>query len=214
VRGALEKVEERTGPLAIGRPISVHEAMRELERDTNFYDESGGGITFSGGEPLAQHQFLVDLLGRCGELDIHRAVDTCGHAPREVLLNVAKQTDLFLYDLKSADDATHAQYTGVDTALIRENLRALCETDVAIEIRIPVIAGINATVASLKKLGSSVQALPRPLPLRLLPYHRMAMDKYRRFGLAPPLPDRPEPTASEMERLRACLRDLGLEVRE
>jgi pyruvate formate lyase activating enzyme len=105
---ALEKVEERTGPLAIGRPISVHEAMRELERDTNFYDESGGGITFSGGEPLAQHQFLVDLLGRCGELDIHRAVDTCGHAPREVLLNVAKQTDLFLYDLKSADDATHA----------------------------------------------------------------------------------------------------------
>lgn len=198
---------------SVGRLESVDSLMAALLRDTPFFDESGGGVTFSGGEPLAHPEFLMALLDRCGELDIHRAVDTCGYAPRAVLLDVAKRTDLFLYDLKLAHDAEHVEYTGVDARQIQENLTALCATDVPIEVRIPVIPGISGTSENIMALGAFLIALPRRLPVRLLPYHRAAMDKYARFDMPPPLPDTPEPTQAHMHHLAAVLRSLELEIR-
>ncbi len=195
----------RDGPTTVGREVTAGEVVREVSRDTLFHDESGGGVTFSGGEPLAQPEFLCELLDRCGGLSIHRAVDTCGFAPREVLLAVARRTDLFLYDLKLADAAAHRAMTGESPAAIHDNLRALCETPVAIRLRVPVIPGITDTEANLAALRALVDSLPRELPLQPLPYHAAAMDKYRRFGMSVPLPETREPTAAAMERVRRRL---------
>lgn len=213
-RAGIETFDGPSGPVIVGQSITVDEIVNEIERDTAFYDESGGGVTFSGGEPLTQHDFLLASLERCGDLDIHRAVDTCGHAPRDVLLSVAERADLMLYDLKIADDTGHTQHAGVDTAIIQENLNALCDTDVAIEIRIPVVPEITSSQENVEALGSVVKSLPRQLPVRLLSYHRAAMDKYPRFGLTPLLPDTPEPSEEEIERIRTTLTRMGLEVEE
>jgi pyruvate formate lyase activating enzyme len=201
----VETFEGRVGTLHVGRRVTVDEMAAEIERDVVFFDESGGGVTFSGGEPLAQPEFLMALLDRCGELAVHRAVDTSGYAPREALLAVAERTDLFLYDLKPVDAASHLAHTGVGVELIHENLRALCETGAAIQLRVPVIPGMTDTPGNLAELKRFITSLPRELPVKLLAYHRAAMDKYPRFGMEPPLPDVPEPTAAEIALCRDAI---------
>ena len=186
--------------------MSVAGVVDEIERDTMFFDESGGGVTFSGGEPLAQPEFLVAALARCGARGIHRAVDTSGYAPRDVLLRVAEQTDLFLYDLKPAHAASRLAQAGVEMGVIHDNLRALCETGAAIQLRIPVIPGITDTAEALDALKRLVASLPRELPLKLLPYHGAAMDKYPRFGMTPTLRDTQEPTVEEIAECRMKIR--------
>lgn len=197
--------EGRGGRLSVGRRATVDAVVREVERDTLFFDESGGGVTFSGGEPLAQPDFLLALLARCGELAIHRTVDTSGYAPREVLLAAAAQAELFLYDVKLLDDDAHREHTGVGVGLILDNLRALCDTGVSIRLRFPVIPGLTDTAANVDALGALMQSLPRQLPVDCLPYHAAAMDKYPRFGMEPPLPDTPEPTLAGMAAIRLAV---------
>ncbi len=208
-------IEQTTHPkesTPLGRQVDTEGLMDEIVRDVPFYDESGGGVTFSGGEPLAQPEFLIAMLDRCGRRDIHRAVDTCGYAPRETLLEVARRTDLFLYDLKVLDSRRHAELTGVGNETIHANLAALCATGVGIELRFPVVPGISDTGANLEQLVALVQSLSRRPPVRLLPYHRAAMDKYRRFGLRVPLPDTPEPSADQLAHIRRTLASSGLVV--
>ena len=189
----------------VGREIAVEEAVRELARDRVFFDESGGGVTISGGEPLSQPEFLLALLEGCGAQGLHRTVDTSGYAPREVLRAAAARAELVLFDLKQPDADAHRDQTGVDFALIRDNLRALCDTDVAIELRLPMIPGLNDSEAMLAGMRALIESLPRRLPVRLLPYHRAAMGKYPRFGMRPPLPDTAEPTAEQMAFYRMKL---------
>ena len=210
----VETLEGRDGAVDVGRVVSVDEIIDTVEKDISFYDESGGGVTFSGGEPLVQYEFLSELLDRCGELDIHRAVDTCGHVSQEILLDAADRVDLFLYDLKLSDGAVSTRYTGVDSKLIQENLSALSATGAAIEIRIPIIPGITDAEDNIDALGQFVGELDRSLPVRLLGYHRAAMDKYPRFGMKAPLPDTKEPTDEYMEELRKTMRSSGLEIKE
>lgn len=202
----IEEFNKGRGKFCVGREISVEEVVRLVERDMVFFDESGGGVTFSGGEPLAQPEFLLKALEACGAMGIHRAVDTSGYAPRDVLLEVASRTDLFLYDLKLADESAHLAHTGVEAALIRNNLRALCDTGVAIELRMPVIPGVNDSDACLDSMKDFIDSLPRRLPVKLLPYHSAAMDKYSRFGMKVPLPDTKEPTAEGMAYYNSKIR--------
>ncbi len=209
---AIEYADRPEGTVPVGRRTGVGELMAEIQRDVAFYDESGGGVTFSGGEPLAQPEFLAAMLDCCGRYDIHRAVDTSGYAPRDTLLEIARRTDLFLYDLKVIDSRRHVALTGVANEPIHANLAALCETGVGIELRVPVVPGISDTGANLQQLIALVQSLPRRPPLRLLPYHRAAMDKYPRFGLPAPLPDTPEPSEDELEHIRRTLTSSGLVV--
>lgn len=202
----------RDGLVKVGRLATVDEIIGTVAGDTLFFDESGGGVTFSGGEPLAQPEFLMALLDRCGKLDIHRTVDTCGYAPLEVLLTVAERTDLFLYDIKLLDDGDHRANTGVGVSLIQDNLRALCATGVPVRLRFPVIPGITNTEANLSAVGALMRSLPRQLPIDLLPYHAAAMDKYPRFGMEPPLSRTPEPTAGEMAVARRIIQGFQSEA--
>jgi pyruvate formate lyase activating enzyme len=196
----------------VGRRIGAQALAAEIARDRVFFDESGGGVTFSGGEPMAQPDFLLEMLDRCGAQGIHRAVDTSGYAPRATLLAVAARTDLFLFDLKLMDDALHREHAGVGNDGILGNLRALSETAVRVEIRVPVIPSIT-DAGSVAATGAFLASLPRRLPVRLLPYHRAAMHKYERFGMPQRLTDLPEPTADDLGKLAEQLRIDGLEVR-
>ena len=195
---------------AVGRSMTVAEVMEEVRRDIPFYDESGGGVTFSGGEPLAQPAFLMDLLDACGRLDIHRAVDTSGHVATDTLLEVAERTDLFLYDLKHMDREVHREYTGVENELILENLRALAGRQAAVRVRIPVIPGINDDRANVERTGAFLKGLPGLCAVDLLPYHDVATSKYGRFGYEHRLGQLRSPEAARLREIAAILGRYGL----
>ena len=126
-----------------GDQMTVEQLMKIIRRETLVMDQSEGGVTFSGGEPLMQHKFLLEILETCGREGIHRCVDTTGFANTEILLKVAEKTEHFLYDLKMMDSEKHKKYTGVPNEKILENLKALSATGAKIDIRIPLIHGVN-----------------------------------------------------------------------
>jgi pyruvate formate lyase activating enzyme len=198
----------------IGRTLTVAEAMAEIERDVAFYDQSGGGVTFSGGEPLQQPEFLGALLRACQEREIHTAVDTSGFAPWETLEGLRADVDLFLYDLKIMDEARHRQFTGASNALILENLRRLSAMRHALLIRIPVIPGVNADFESVRELGAFIAGLPQVSGVELLPYHRIALDKYERLNLPYGLPEVQPPSEVQMREIAQQLAQWGLAVRQ
>jgi pyruvate formate lyase activating enzyme len=166
-----------------GWNVGVPELMQSIARDIPFFDQSGGGVTFSGGEPLCQPDFLLSLLEACGRLEIHRTVDTSGFADAGVLMKAARLTDLFLYDLKVLDPHKHRANTGVDNTKILSNLRLLSAAGADIIIRIPLIPGVNDGANDIAGAGEFIASLPRRHAVHLLPYHRAAKGKYRKLGL-------------------------------
>jgi pyruvate formate lyase activating enzyme len=167
----------------IGRSMTVADVLREVERDRLFYEDSGGGVTFSGGEPLAQGAFLLALLRACRERGLHTALDTCGHAPADVFALAIALTDLVLFDVKHADSARHREGTGVGNERILANLRHLAATGVDSIVRVPLVPGFNDAEDDLRAIAALVAALPRVPPVQLLPFHPAAEDKHRRFGM-------------------------------
>lgn len=127
----------------MGKEVTADEVMAEIVKDTVFFDQSSGGVTFSGGEPLLQHQFLTSLLEACKKKAIHTAVDTSGHIPADILRDVSRSVDLFLYDVKTLDDAVHQKFAGVSNRRILENLRLLIDLGKEIIVRVPIIPEIN-----------------------------------------------------------------------
>ncbi len=196
----------------VGRSMSVARVMEEIAKDETFYDESGGGVTFSGGEPLAQAEFLLALLRACGHSEIHRAVDTSGLADPELLGRVAEHTDLFLYDLKIMDGGEHRRHTGVENGLILRNLQMLSKLGARLRIRIPLIPGINMDGCNLDEVGGFIAALPSSCPVDLLPYHDWAKGKYSNFNLPFLLETIAPPQEAEVEGAVQRLRRFGLEV--
>ena len=166
----------------VGREMTVQQVIAEIEDDTVFYDQSGGGVTFTGGEPLAQPRFLLELLSACRTQALHTAVDTSGFTAWPVLDEIRPLVDLFLYDLKLMDDIRHRQWIGVSNANILSNLRKLSELGHKINIRIPVIPGINDDEDNLRKTGAFLAGLPHVPPVELLPYHNIAEGKYAGLG--------------------------------
>jgi pyruvate formate lyase activating enzyme len=197
----------------VGRTVTVDEILSLVERDLAFYDQSGGGASFSGGEPLAQPAFLSALLQGCRERGIHTTLDTCGHAPWEVLDRVRGFVDLFLYDLKIVDDARHRQVTGTSNRLILDNLRGLSERGHQIVVRVPVIPGVNDDTGHLTAIAAFAATLPHLAGVALLPYHPTARDKYRRLGRTYDLDDVPPPSQDQLAALATVLRRQGLRVK-
>lgn len=168
----------------IGKLMTPTEIMQEITKDRIFYDESNGGVTFSGGEPLMQHQFLEELLTACQKAGIHTAVDTTGYASKKVFEKIAKKTNLFLYDLKHLDDEAHKKYTGVSNKPILENLRYLNDLNKDVIIRFPVIPGINDTYENLREMKIFLKSLKNLRKIALLPYHNIANHKYDKIKMA------------------------------
>lgn len=166
----------------IGRSVTVPELLAELEKDRLYFDESGGGVTFSGGEPLLQWEFLLDVLEECGRRDLHRAVDTTGVAAPEVVLRVAEKTDLFLYDLKTLDPDLHVRATGVRLDPVLANLERLLSAGSKVWVRVPLIPGVTSD-ESIERTGAFLAGRAGIDAINLLPFHRTARDKHRKFDM-------------------------------
>ena len=167
----------------VGRRMRVTEVLEAIEHDRLYYDESGGGATFSGGEPLYQPEFIRSLLVSCRERGIRSALDTAGHAPPAIFAEIAHLADVVLFDLKHMDAALHRVGTGVTNDLILDNLRRLAAAGGEVVVRVPLVPGFNDTASNLQRTAAFVAALD-PVPLvQLLPFHVAAKEKHRRFGL-------------------------------
>lgn len=196
----------------IGKIMSVDEVMAEIEKDDIFYDESGGGVTFSGGEPLMQHKFLLALLDACNNAGIHTAVDTTGYANPKVFKQVAEKADLFLYDLKHMDNTTHKKYTGVPNEAILENLKYLNEIKKAVIVRFPVIPGINDTKENIRIMKAFLLPLKNIRKLALLPYHNIANHKYEKIKMDNKMNGIKALSKKDMEGLKKEFEEIGFKV--
>jgi pyruvate formate lyase activating enzyme len=196
----------------VGRVVEAEAVIAEATRDGVFFDQSGGGITFSGGEPLAQPDFLEAMLEACRSRGIHTTVDTSGHTEWATVERLLPLVDLWLWDLKLVDAARHRELTGVDPEEIQENLRRVAGHGAAVVVRIPLLPGFNDSEEDLRALGTLVAGLPARYPVDILPYHRLGEDKYARLhreyarpGLSPPSPE-------EVALAASILRSFDLEV--
>ena len=196
-----------------GKEMTISEVLAEIERDVPFYDQSGGGVTFSGGEPLLQHRFLAALLVECKKRAIHTVVDTSGFAAWEVIERIRGEVDLFLYDLKMMDAVRHKQYTGVSNERILENLWRLAESGSQIFVRIPLIPGINDDTENLAQCATFIAELPNITGIELMGYHDIAAAKYEALGQDYPLPDTVPPTEAEMHVAARFFEEKGLRVK-
>ena len=197
----------------VGQKVTVAEVMQQIEKDTVFYDQSGGGVTLSGGEPLMQPDFLMELLEACSDLDLHRTVDTTGYADAALLLQVARRTDLFLYDLKIMDATKHRDFTGVPNQLILDNLKILSENKARIQVRIPIIPGINSDADNIHRTADFVAPLPGVEHVSILPFHNSARGKYRRLGMECMSADMQSPSNEHLNRIAGWLQQSGLQVK-
>jgi len=196
-----------------GTEVSVEDLMSRIRRETLMMDQSAGGVTISGGEPMMQSDFLIELLDTLGQEGIHRAVDTTGLSKTETLLEVAKRTDLFLYDLKMMDPERHRRFTGVTNEKILENLRILAATGANINIRIPLIRGVNADEKNIRQTAEFVAALPGEKKLVcLLPYHNIAIHKYGKLGQEYDGGELEEPGQGDIELAIRMFGECGLEA--
>jgi len=178
-----DRVKKTTKNETVGYEISVDDIIEKIEKDRVFYDESGGGVTFSGGEPLVQTNFLLEILKECKKSKIHTIVDTCGEASWKNFEIIIDYVDLFLYDLKIIDNVLHNKYTGVSNKRIHDNLKKLIESGKQIEIRIPLIPNITDTDINLNNLIDFISSLKIKPSVILLPYNPLNRDKLDRFCL-------------------------------
>ena len=166
-----------------GKPMSAFEIMEIIEKERIFFDQSGGGVTFSGGEPLIHTKLLIELLDECGRRGIHRAVDTAGNVSTGTILEVARRTDLFLYDLKMMNAELHGKWTNMRNERLLHNLKAISKAGAIIIIRIPLIGGVNDTNENIEQTAKFVDELwGDKKEVHLLPYHNIAQNKYLKLG--------------------------------
>ena len=196
----------------VGRDMTIPEVMEEINKDRIFFDESGGGVTFSGGEPTAQPEFLVGLLEECKNLGIHTAVDTSGYTTSEILLEISELVDLFLYDLKLMDDEKHQKFCGVSNGPILNNLRILSERGNKIIIRFPLIPEVNDDNDNVEELGAFVSSLRNVKDLSILPYHNIGIVKSKRLK-GPAAFTGQLPTEKKIFNIKKKLEKFGLRTR-
>jgi pyruvate formate lyase activating enzyme len=195
----------------VGKRYSVSELLAEVERDLVFYDDSGGGVTLTGGEPAAQPAFAAAFLAACRARGIRTAIETCGFARPEMFRSVALAADLVLFDLKLVNGEKHRLYTGMPNDAILANLEDLTEQGRALVVRIPVVPGINDSEADIGDFAAYLGRV-RPGAVELLPYHNIGEGKYRRLGLPYRMNGTQPPQAADLAHFRDALTRAGLSV--
>jgi len=167
----------------LGKKYTVDELFTEIEKDRVFFEESKGGITFSGGEPLAQPDFLEEIINKCRENGIRTAVDTSGYTDKNIIKRFIHIADLFLYDIKLIDPVLHLKYTDISNTEILQNLDYLMAQKTNIIIRIPLIPGITATDENIKQIKDYLLKYNIKPEINLLPFHKIAEHKYKKYGI-------------------------------
>jgi pyruvate formate lyase activating enzyme len=196
----------------VGKKISVGELMNEIEKDIIFYDESAGGVTFSGGEPLYQAPFLLAMLEACRARDIHTAVDTSGYAPAETFVAICNLVDIVLFDLKLMDEDRHRRYTGVSNKKILKNLTTLSGSKTQHRIRFPLIPGVTDTDENVTSAAEFVRALGAVTHIDILPMHRIADNKYTRLDMRSRMAGRQPPSKENIATIKRKFEDFGFAV--
>jgi len=196
-----------------GREATAGEVVAEAERDAPFYENSGGGVTISGGEPFAQPSFLDALLSLFRRRDRHVAVDTSGEAPFAVVEPMLDRIGLFLFDVKHADPATHREWTGVSNELPLANLARLGARQVPLVARVPVIPGFNGSPEAIRGIARAVRERAPYAPMELLPYHRLGESKHSSLGSEYPLHGTEAPSPETMQALRDAAGSEGVDCR-
>lgn len=197
----------------IGREMTVQGVMEVIEKDRIFYEESSGGVTFSGGEPLMQPEFLGALLDECRQRNIHSAVDTCGFVPSTLLKKMAGKIDFFLYDLKLIDEKKHQTHTGASNRLILENLKILSNRRKKVIIRIPLVSGVNDDTDNIQQTIEFLLPHSRLREINLLPYHRGGEEKYKRLGTRNPRQTFQPSSKKRREKIKRIFEDQGFTVK-
>lgn len=195
----------------IGDAMTVDEVYAVIEKDRIFYEKSGGGVTFSGGEPLGQIDFLIGLLDRVKEAGIHTAVETSGYAEWTVFEKMKEKVDLFLYDLKILDEVKHRDIIRVENRVILDNLQKLVKEGVNVVVRIPVIPELTHNGYNIENILKFVSSLEKIKSIHLLPYHKLGKSKYKHSGRDYELESIEPPDGSEMEKLAEKARQFGLD---
>ena len=198
--------------LIAGKRMSDNDVLEEIEKDRAFYEESGGGVTFSGGEPLLQPDFLNALLTECKERGIHTIVDTCGFARYEIIDRIRDKVDLFLYDIKTMDTRMHRKLTGASNEQILMNLKKLAKNGSSIVIRFPIIPGINDCDENVERTAKFIGSLPNIQQVNLLPYHRAGIEKYKSLGKPYKLEKTQPPTNQQTKAIKEKLEASGMKV--
>lgn len=180
--GKCELYCQQNARVISGKEYSADELFSEIEKDRSFYENSDGGVTFSGGECMLQTDFLCEMLQKCKTLGIHTAVDTAGNVPFASFEKILPYTDLFLYDLKAIDNAIHQKYTGTDNHRILDNLSRLLLMKKRVWVRMPILSGINDGEEDMKKTAAFFKKYGSPEKIELLPYHSMGENKYPALG--------------------------------
>jgi pyruvate formate lyase activating enzyme len=196
-----------------GSEMTITQVMSEVERDVAFYDQSHGGVTISGGEPLMQPDYLLALLLACRESEINTTLDTCGFASWETINRIRPHVDLFLYDLKFIDRALHKKYTGASNIRILENLQRLSKHGHNIILRMPIVPGINADAENVHAVAGFAAALPSLNRIDILPYHRAALSKYERLHRTYKFAELLPPSEEGMAEVVGIFEEYGLKVK-
>jgi pyruvate formate lyase activating enzyme len=197
----------------VGRRVTVEQVIKEIDKDAVFYDQSGGGVTFSGGEPLMQPQFLKGLLTASKTKGFHTAVDTSCFADRQILEAIVNSTDLFLCDIKHLDPQKHKDFTGVENHLILDNIRWLSASPSQIIIRIPIVVGFNDDLKTIENIGRFVKNLKTIHQIDILPYNSGGLAKVERLGKPERMFKSRRPSDEQMQALAQCLQQQGFLVK-
>jgi pyruvate formate lyase activating enzyme len=197
----------------VGREMTVDEVLDDVEKDRIFYEQSGGGVTLSGGDPAVQSAFAEALLDGCRERGLRTAVDTAGSSPNGVLERLASKTDLVLFDLKVMDEARHIEWTGISNAAVLANLERLAAGRTEVWVRIPLVRGVNDDEDNIRRTSAFLTSLGTIKRIGLLPYHSGGLEKARRIGKESCFRRFEPPSEERLAAIEATLREAGFDVR-
>ncbi|MBI9053701.1 MAG: glycyl-radical enzyme activating protein [Bacteroidales bacterium] len=198
--------------VAVGYKISVDELLKTISGDKIFFEESGGGVTFSGGEPLMQARFLIEILKQCKQNKIYTCIDTTGFASKNTIEKIADFVDCFLFDIKLIDEKLHQKYTGIPVKGILENLQWLDQNNKNVVLRFPIIPGITNTSKNISEVKSLLKSLKNINQIDLLPYHNISNGKYLRFNKENKMKNAEPLSDDEMQNLKLEFESIGFKV--